>query len=90
MMMREKTFDELDDFIDDSDQPVDDVNFYRQSDLTNIELYHTRETRNPLEAVYEEDESYFRKEDTQPELYAPKDRDLVKEIQKDLEKFCKQ
>ena len=75
----EKITDELDDFIDDSTQSQEDVRSYRQRDPNNIENYPKfhGQTRNPIEAVYEDDEPFYGHEDRQPELYAPEDRKHV-------------
>ena len=72
----EKTTDELDDFIDDSTQPQEVVSFYKQLDPNNIENYPKLhgQTRNPIEAIYEDDEPFYGYEDQQLELYAPEDR----------------
>ena len=71
----EKTTDELDDFIDDSTHPQDDVSFYRQLDPNNIVNYPKfhGQTPNPIEAIYEDDEPFYDYEDRQLELYAPED-----------------
>ena len=49
----EKITDKLDDFIDDSTQPLEDVSFYRQLDPNNTEDYPKfhGQTRNPVEAI---------------------------------------
>ena len=61
--------DEMDDFIDDTDQSRDDVSFYRQLDPDNLEHHKfSNQTTNPRLAVYEEDEPYSGDEDTKPEL----------------------
>ena len=92
----EKTTDELDDFIDDSTQPQEDVSFYKQLDPNNIENYPKfhGQTRNPIEAIYEDDESFYGHEDQQPELYAPEGRkhvsfDKFKGFERSIEKFKK-
>lgn len=75
----ELTNDEMDDFINDTDQPRDDVIFYRQLDPGNIDHYHkfANQTRDPTLAVYEDDEPIFGNKDTQPELYELDNRDNV-------------
>ena len=75
----EKITDELDDFIDNSEQPGDDVSFYRLLYPLNIDHYPKLpdQTRNLLHAIFEDDTLYYGKEDIQPELYAPEDRDFV-------------
>ena len=62
-------------FIDDSDQPMEDVSFYRRLDPEKIDFQN--QTRNPMEAVYEDDEIFFGTEDTQPELFVPENRECV-------------
>ena len=75
----EKTNDEMDGFIDDSEQPMEDVSFYRKLDPGNIDNYikFPNQTRNPRVAVYEVNEMFFGTKDTQPELLAPKNRENV-------------
>ena len=75
----EKITDELDDFIDNSCQPDDDVNFYRQLDPVNVNDYpkFPGQTRNSLDTIFEDDTPFYGNEDVQLELYAPEDRDLV-------------
>ena len=74
----------MDNFIDDTDQQGEDVNFYKELDPENIQDYpkFLNNTKNPKEAVYKDEEPYFGKEDTQPELYDPEDRNFV-----DFEQF---
>ena len=69
----------MDDFIDDSEQPMEDVSFYRKLDPGNIDNYikFLNQTRNPRVAVYEVDEMFFGTKVTQPELLAPKNRENV-------------
>ena len=73
------TNDEIDDFIDDTDKQREGISFYRQLDPENIKHYpkFRNQTRNPNEAVYEDDKSYYGGEDTQPELCDPENRDFV-------------
>ena len=68
-----------DNFIDDSEQPVEDISFYKQLDPENINHYNKfpNQSKNPIDAVYEDDEMFFGDEDTQPELFAPEDRESV-------------
>ena len=70
--------DELDDFIDNSDQPQEDVSFDRQLDILNINDYpkFPNQATNPIDAIFEVNLPYYGKADIQPELYAPEDRDL--------------
>ena len=62
-----------------SEQPWDDVSFYRHLDPLNIDRYpkFSNQTRNLLEAMFEDDTPYHGKEDIQPELYASEDGDFV-------------
>ena len=70
--------DELNDFIDNSDQPWEDVSCYRQLDILNFNYpKFPNQTTNPIDAIFEVNLSYYGKEDIQPELYAPEERDLV-------------
>ena len=75
----EKITDELDDFIDNSEQPWEDVRFYRQLELLNINDYpkFLNQTRTLLDASFEDDTLYYGTEDVQPELYALEDRESV-------------
>ena len=75
---------EMEDFIDDTDQQREDINLYRQLDPENIKHYPQffNQTRNPKEVIYEDDQPYFRKEDTQPELYEPKFSGFEKSVKK--------
>ena len=75
----EITNDEMEDFIDDTDQQREDVSFYRQVDPENIECYSKfrNQRRNLKEEIYEDNQPYFGKEDTQSELYEPQNKDLV-------------
>ena len=76
----EKT-DQDEKFIDDSEQPMKDVSFYRKFNPEIINHYDTdtftNKTWDPRVAVYEDDEMFFSTEDTQPELYAPENRENV-------------
>ena len=58
---------------------MEDVSFYRTLDPENIDHYNKfpNQTRNPRDAVYEDDEMFFGTEDTQPELFAPENREYV-------------
>ena len=75
----EKITDGLNDFIDNSERPGEDVSFYRQLDPLNIDHYpkFPNQTRNGLDAIFEDDTPYYEKEDMRPELYTPEDRDFV-------------
>ena len=74
----EKT-DQDKNFINDSKQPMEVMSFYRKLDPENINHYNKfpNQTKDPRVAVYEDDEVFFGTEDTQPELYAPEDRECV-------------
>ena len=74
----EKT-EQNENFIDDSEQPMEDESFSRTFDPENIDQYNkfSNQTRSPKDAVYEDDEMFFGTEDTQPELFAPEDRERV-------------
>ena len=65
-------------FIADSEEESS-IKVYRKLDPHNLEHYNRfpNQTRNPISAVYEDDEMYFREEDSQPELYIPEDRESV-------------
>ena len=73
----------MDNFTDDTDQQGEGVSFYRQLEPENIEHYQKfpNSTKN-LKEVYQDNEPYFGKEDTQPKLYDPEDRNFV-----DFDKF---
>ena len=73
----ESTKNEMEDFIDDTDQSREDISFYRESDPSNLEHYHkfTNQTTNPRFAVDKDDKPYFGDEGVQPELYVPENRD---------------
>ena len=74
----EKT-EQNENFIDDSEQPMEDESFSRTFDPENIDQYNkfSNQTRSPKDAVYEDNEMFFGTEDTQPELFAPGDRERV-------------
>ena len=74
----EKT-DQDEKFIDDSEQSMEDVSFYRKFDQENLDHYNTftNQTRDPKVALYEDDKMLFGNEDTQPELYDPEVRENV-------------
>ena len=76
---KDKLTDELDDFIDNSCQPDEDVRFYRQLDPLNVNDYpkFLDKTRNPLDVTFEDDTSYYGNDNVQRELYAPKNRNFV-------------
>ena len=67
-------------FINDSKEITDDVSFYRNLDPHNADHYNKfpNQTRNPVSAVYDDDNMYFGEEDPQPELYATEGTDNVK------------
>ena len=71
----EKITDGLNDFIDNSEQPGEDLSFYRQLDPLNIDHYpkFPNQTRNGLDAIFEDDTPYYEKEDMRPELYTLED-----------------
>ena len=75
----EKITDELDDFIDNRPQPDENISFYRQLDPENINNYpkFNSTTRNPVDAIYEDDVPFYGHEDRQPELYFPEDRESI-------------
>ena len=63
----EMTNDEMDDFIDDSDQQREGVSFYRQLEYPNRTRDHQNlndyskflnQTRDPRVAIYEDDEPF--------------------------------
>ena len=92
----EKITDELDDLIDNIEQPQEDVSFYRKLDPLNIDHYpkFPNETRNLIDAIFEDDTPYYGKEDIQPDLYTPEDRrsiifDKFVSFEKSVEKFKK-
>ena len=73
----EKITDELDDFIDNRPLAKEDISFYRQLDPENINNYpkFNSTTRNPIDAICEDDVLFYGHEDRQPELYFPEDRE---------------
>ena len=75
----DKTTQQDKDFIGDTEQPMEDVSFYKTFDPENIDQYNKfpNQTRNPKDAVYEDDEMFFGTEDTQPEIFAPENREHV-------------
>ena len=75
--------DDTSSFIDDSQIEGGSTSFYR--DLTNLKHYpkFQGQTRNLIEAIYSDIESYF-SEDEQPELFALENRDDV-----EFDKFVK-
>ena len=75
----EKITDELDDFIDNGPQPEEDISFYRQLDPENIDNYpkYNSTTRNPINAICEDDFVFYGHEDQGPELYALKGRKSI-------------
>ena len=75
----EMTNDEMENFMDDSEQPRQDVSFYRKLDPDNLDDYYKfpNQTRDPGVAIYEDNEMYFGEEDKQLELYDPENRESV-------------
>ena len=71
--------DEINNFIDDSGQPREDVSFYRKFEPNNLNHYYKfpNQTIDPRTATYKIDELYFGEEDQQPELYGPENRDSI-------------
>ena len=63
----EITYDEMEDFIDATNKPREDISFNRQLDPDNLENYPTF-----ISAVYKDDTPYFGEEDTHLELCVPK------------------
>ena len=61
------------DFIDDAHQQREVLSFYRHLEPEKF----PNQTRNPEEAVSEDNDPFFGTEDTQPELYNPTDRKFV-------------
>ena len=57
----EKITDELDNFINGDPIDKEDVSFYRERNLLNINNYpkFNGQVRNPLQAIFSDDESYF-------------------------------
>ena len=74
-----KRTDELDDFIDNKPQTEEYIGFYRQLDPENINNHpkFNSTTRNPIDAIYEDDVNFYCHEDRQPELYFLKDRESI-------------
>ena len=78
------------DFIDDTHQQKEGGSFYRHLEPEKF----PNQTRSPEEAVYEDNDSFFGTEGTQPELYNPTDREFVtfdkfKEFENSVKKFKK-
>ena len=73
-----KTTDEVDDFIDDVPIEEESISFYRERNPLDVNDYprFNGQVRNPLEAIYSDDGSYFG-DDEQPELFAPENRNEV-------------
>ena len=73
-----KTTDEVDDFIHDVPIEEESISFYRERNPLDVNDYprFNGQVRNPLEAIYSDDESYFG-DDEQPELFAPENRNEV-------------
>ena len=86
---------DMSNFIDDSNIPEESISFYRERDPLNVNDYPKfhGQTRDPIEAIFSDTESYFG-EDNQPELFAPEDRqgvhfDRFKGFEKSAENFLK-
>lgn len=85
--------DDINDFIDDT--PIEeDVSFYRGGSPFDINGHpkFNGQSRNPLKAIYADDELNYGHEDQQPELYAPEDRNFVtfdkfEGFEKSIERF---
>ena len=60
----------MEDVIDATNKPKEDISFYRQLDPDNLEHYPTF-----ISAVYKDDTPYFGEEDTHLELCVLKNRD---------------
>ena len=73
-----KTTEELDDFIDGTPIEEESISFYRERNPLDVNDYprFNGQVRNPLEAIYSDDESYFG-DDEQPELFAPENKNKV-------------
>ena len=74
----ELTNNEMEDFIDNSKEPEEDISFYQN--LNNRDQYYNfpNQTENLRNAIAEDYEMYLGDgEDSQPELYAPEDRDSL-------------
>ena len=91
----ENTEIDVTNFINDDPIEEEDVSFYRQLNPLDINDYpkFNGQVRNPIEAIYSDDKSYFG-EAEQPELFAPENRDNVtfdkfEGYEKFVEKFKK-
>ena len=78
------------DFIDNTHQQKEGGSFYRRLEPEKF----PNQTRSPEEAVYEDNDSFFGTEGTQPELYNPTDREFItfdkfKEFENSVKKFKK-
>ena len=78
--------DEMDNFIDDSNQQRESVSFYKQlespnriRDPQNLNDYpkFLNQSRDPCVAIYEDDELFYRTCNAQSELYAPENKESV-------------
>ena len=88
--------DEINNFIDDSEQPREDISFYRTFVPDNLNYYQKfpNQTIYPRIATYTNNELYFGEEDKQPELYGPENRDSIEfdkfsGFEKSVKKFKK-
>ena len=91
----ENTEIDVTNFINEDPIEEEDVIFYRQLNPLDINDYpkFNGQVRNPIEAIYSDDKSYFG-EAEQPELFAPENRDNVtfdkfEGYEKSVEKFKK-
>ena len=92
----EEINDAINSFIDDSEQPREDISFYRKFDPNNLNHYHkfSNQTIDPRIPTYKNNQSYFGAEDQQPELYGPENRDTIEfdkfsGFEKSVKKFKK-
>ena len=74
----DQVIDEVD-FIDDNEHQKEDVSFYRNIDLKNIDKYNkfSNQAKDPRSAIYEDGEIFFGVDDTQSLLRVPKNREMV-------------
>ena len=73
----DQVIDEID-FIDDNEHE-ENVSFDRSVDINDTNKYNKfpNQTRDPTLAAYEDSKMFFGIDDTQPELYAPENREKV-------------
>ena len=74
----DQVIDEID-FIDDNEHQKEDVSFYRNIDLNDIDKYNkfSNQAKDPRSAIFEDGEIFFGVNDTQPLLHVPKNREVV-------------